>query len=316
MLSVNVRDKGLVLCPLCGQSRRLCLVLPLQVSEIGFQFVAHVDRSAGISGFEGHQFNQSLLVLHLPVNGDCPALGINVFPFQAVTLVNAQAATAPQQIGGFRICAFEVFIQPRHLVRGKGHDFRVLVHLHFWHTDSNIFVHAEFVVGVYFQIVAGIGLPENQIEHFQEGFHILVGPALCIIQVGEIVVDLCNADFINVTPPKLGAKVIVPNAVLLADSLICLAAPPLFTIFLVDLLEGLARHGGLPVLFLLFSGDRRRPCQNRGPLGGEQIPKLVLGALSVFLLALHREGEAVSPIPVWKLIHARVILLCHCEVTS
>ena len=46
------------------------------------------------------------------------------------------------------------------------YDFRIVLYLHLWHLYSAGLIHAQLVISIYFQIVAGVGLPENQVEHF------------------------------------------------------------------------------------------------------------------------------------------------------
>ena len=66
--------------------------------KIHFQFVAHVKRPSGVVGFQWHQLDKSVLILHLTVNQNRAALHVNIFPFQPETLIDTQPAEPPQHV--------------------------------------------------------------------------------------------------------------------------------------------------------------------------------------------------------------------------
>ena len=82
-----------------------------QILKIHFQFVAHLDCTLCVAGFEGHKLDTPLLVLHLPVNQNRAIYQIDVRPFQTVALIDTQTAIPSQQIRRFCIDAVEIIIQ-------------------------------------------------------------------------------------------------------------------------------------------------------------------------------------------------------------
>lgn len=101
----------LVLFPQVGKVE-LVLLPPLrQILKIHFQFVAHLDCTLCVAGFEGHKLDTPLLVLHLPVNQNRAIYQIDVRPFQTVALIDTQTAIPSQQIRRFCIGAVEIIIQ-------------------------------------------------------------------------------------------------------------------------------------------------------------------------------------------------------------
>lgn len=109
--SVQILNDTLVLFPQVGKVE-LVLLPPLrQILKIHFQFVAHLDCTLCVAGFEGHKLDTPLLVLHLPVNQNRAIYQIDVRPFQTVALIDTQTAIPSQQIRRFCIGAVEIIIQ-------------------------------------------------------------------------------------------------------------------------------------------------------------------------------------------------------------
>ena len=86
--------------------------------------------------------------------------------------------------------------------------------------DFGVFIDAEFIVGVHVQVIPGVGLSKNQVEHFQKALHIGISKTLCVVQLLKVVVNFRNANIVHITVSEPGAQVIIPKAVLLADGLI------------------------------------------------------------------------------------------------
>ena len=111
VLEGNLGLRTLVLFPQVGKVE-LVLLPPLrQILKIHFQFVAHLDCTLCVAGFEGHKLDTPLLVLHLPVNQNRAIYQIDVRPFQTVALIDTQTAIPSQQIRRFCIGAVEIIIQ-------------------------------------------------------------------------------------------------------------------------------------------------------------------------------------------------------------
>ena len=70
LLAVQVLYDTLVLLSQGGVLEHI-LFPPLgQLLKIHFQFIAHVDGALGVAGFQRHQLDKTVLVLHLPINQD------------------------------------------------------------------------------------------------------------------------------------------------------------------------------------------------------------------------------------------------------
>ena len=104
--------------------------------------------------------------MHLPVDGNFPMRYIHIRPFQAVALIDTQAAIPAKQVRRFCIGALKVFIQHGKLRTAERHNIHIIIGFQLWHTYLCVLVHTELIVCVYVEIVTGICLTENQIEHF------------------------------------------------------------------------------------------------------------------------------------------------------
>ena len=108
---VQILNNTLVLFPQVGKVE-LVLLPPLrQTLKVHFQFVTHLDCTLCVAGFEGHQLDTPLLVLHLPVNQNRAVLQIHIRPFEAIALIDPQTSIPSQQIRRFRIGVVEIIIQ-------------------------------------------------------------------------------------------------------------------------------------------------------------------------------------------------------------
>ena len=134
------------------------------------------------------------------------------------------------------------------------------------------------IVIVHSQIVPGIGLTENQVEHFQETFYIPIRQPPVIVKFCQVVYNFRRADFVNVPLAKSGTKVIVPQAFLLANGVIGFAAPPLFAILLIDLRHRLSDRG-LWLAGVLFVIHRHLPRFDRRPFGFQWTAVFVFASL-------------------------------------
>ena len=201
---------------------------------------AEEDRPFGIAGFGRNQFDKAILILHLPVDDNCAVLQIDIFPFQAKGFIDTQTAIASQQVSGLCVCAFEIIIQKNKFLTAERHNIGIILCLHLWHFDAGVFIYTEFVVGIYFQIIAGIGLPEDQVKHFQKGFGVLIRKTFHIVKIGEIIIDLRRRDFIHEPLAVFRTKVIIPKAVLLLFGSVGSVSPAVSTVFLIHFFEGLS----------------------------------------------------------------------------
>ena len=58
-------------------------------SKIHFQSIIHHHRAPCVPGFQGNQFDQTVLILHLPVNQNRTFFQIYIFPPESVTFIDA-----------------------------------------------------------------------------------------------------------------------------------------------------------------------------------------------------------------------------------
>ena len=137
----------------------------------------------------------------------------------------------------------EIIIQSGKLFPAERHNIQIIIRFQLWHVDFGIFVDTELVVTIHIEIVPGVGLPEEQIEHLQEALHIAIGEAPAAIQLCQVVHYLRCADFINVPLPEPGAKVVFPKAILFAFGGVCPVTSAIGTVFLIDLLNGFPHRG-------------------------------------------------------------------------
>ena len=70
LLAAQVLYNALVLFSQGGVLEHILFPPRRQLLKIHFQFIAHVDGTFGVAGFQRHQLNKAVLVLHLPVNQD------------------------------------------------------------------------------------------------------------------------------------------------------------------------------------------------------------------------------------------------------
>ena len=70
--SVQVINEALFLFPDGGKLDGIFRPPPRQVLKIHFQFVVHVDCPSAAPRLNGDELDKPVLILHLPVNGDCP----------------------------------------------------------------------------------------------------------------------------------------------------------------------------------------------------------------------------------------------------
>ena len=179
--------------------------------------------------------------------------------------------------------------------------------------DFGIFVDTELVVTVHVEIVPGVGLPEEQIEHLQEALHIAIGEAAAAIQFRQVVHHLRRADFINVPLPEPGAKVVFPEAVLLAFGSVCPVTSAISTVFLIDLLNSFP-YRGLWLAGVLGAVNSRLPRLDCLTLCFEGCSEFIFCLSYFFADAVHHENIAISPIPILQFVNTRVILLCHLQI--
>ena len=163
--------------------------------------------------------------------------------------------------------------------------------------DFGIFVDTELIVAVHVEIVPGIGLPEEQIEHLQEALHIAIGEAPATIQLRQVVHHLRRADFINVPLSKPGAKVIFPKAVLLAFGGVCPVTSAIGTVFLIDLLNRFP-YRGLWLAGVLGAVNGCLPRLDCLTLCFERRSEFIFCLSYFFADAVHHENIAISPIPI------------------
>ena len=156
-------------------------------------------------------------------------------------------------------------------------------------------------------------MPEEQIEHLQEALHIAIGEAAAAIQFRQVVHHLRRADFINVPLPEPGAKVVFPEAVLLAFGSVCPVTSAISTVFLIDLLNSFP-YRGLWLAGVLGAVNSRLPRLDCFTLCLERSAKFILCLPNLFADTIHHENIAISPIPIFQFVDTRVILLCHLQI--
>ena len=126
-LAIDIINESLLLLANGCELLRLRLQHFCSGNQMIAQNITHVDCPSGIARLGGNQFDYSLLVLHLPVNGDGSILQINITPFQAKGFIDPQATVPSQKVCSFGIGSLEVFIQERKLLMGKGNNVSVIL---------------------------------------------------------------------------------------------------------------------------------------------------------------------------------------------
>ena len=179
--SVHIFDQPPLLFPQGRKPHFILLPLLVQLQEVGSQGGAHIDGSVCVLRLRGNQLDKPLLVLHLPVNRDGSLFQVHIRPLQTEALIDPQTAVAAKHVGGFGVGSSEVVIQKQKLLLGKGHNLRVIIGFQLRHGDLGGLVHAELVVGIHIHVIAGIGLPEEQVEHLQEPFNITIRQFLLVV---------------------------------------------------------------------------------------------------------------------------------------
>ena len=81
--------------------------------------------------------------------------------------------------------------------------------------NFRVFIDAQFVVGIHIKVIAGIRLPENQIEHFKKRFHVSESKIIHVVKFGKVIHYISATDFVYITVSKPIPYMIFPNAILL-----------------------------------------------------------------------------------------------------
>ena len=187
---------------------------------------------------------------------------------------------------------------------GECYNVCIILRFHFRHSDSCVLIHTKSVVVIHFQIIAGVCLTENEVEHLQEGLCVLVGIVVDVVKLCKVVHHLCNADFADIPAAEPLQKVVFPNAFLFADGLIGPVRAALLAVFFINISECAAAN----LRFFLHAGASRRhgglsrlDCIS---LGFQFVAKGIGTFLFVDLFAIHHHHEAVFPHSIVLLVHA------------
>ena len=55
--------------------------------------------------------------------------------------------------------------------------------------DFGALVYAKGIVYINIKIITCVGLPKDEIKHFQETFNVLIGTSFIVVEVREIIYD-------------------------------------------------------------------------------------------------------------------------------
>ena len=179
--------------------------------------------------------------------------------------------------------------------------------------DFRIFVDAQFVVSVHIQIIAGVRLPEDQVEHFQERFHVHESLAFHVIQFREIIHDFGATDLIHVAISESIPQMVFPNAVLFQFRFVGTILAAFRTEFFEHFLDCAAGRLWFRCAFNPQSSDRCFPCSNRFASGFQFVSMLVFAFLSDDGLPIDHDTETVFPESIFLLIDTRTFQLWHVQ---